>query len=367
MRQCVFVIGTRAQIVKIAPVLREACRSKLPHVVWFTSQHHESIDDLIDDFSIRSEFVRPGAARERSSILRLLSWLPGTLLRCRRYVRDVRDRTRLKPLVVVHGDTLSTLLGAIAARTGGGEVVHLESGLSSGRLLDPFPEEILRRLTFRLSRYALCPNDEAFAQMQRRSAISVVHTGENTLLDCVRYALREGPQPQNGGDYFVASIHRFQNIYRRSTLAAIVDELLALAGEGIVYFILHPATRNRLESAGLYARLGEAPGVELRPRMPYTAFLKLLAGARGVVSDGGSNQEELSYLGVPTVLFRERSERPDGLGGNVIFRHDVDGTLADFARAGGFADLRRPSRLDADVEPSRLTVAALQNWAQVAA
>lgn len=365
MRQCIFVIGTRAQLVKIAPVLREASTTGLQHVVWFTSQHHESIDDLIADFDLKPSFVRPPVNKERSSITGLLKWLPATLIRCWRFIRDAKKADGQAPLVVVHGDTLSTVLGAFAARLAGAPVVHLESGLSSGRLFEPFPEEAFRRLTFRLSRYALCPNDEAFARMQRMSGVEAVHTGENTLLDCVRFATRESRPRDAPADYFVASIHRFQNIYRRLALASIVNELLFLAAENRLYFVLHPSTLKRLQRYGLFDDLSDNPNVILRPRMPYTEFLALMAGARCVFSDGGSNQEELSYLGVPTVLFRERSERPDGLGENIVFRHDIDGSLAEYCGGGGFDALRRAPRMQDSAEPSRHSVEALLKWARV--
>ena len=362
MRQCVFVIGTRAQLVKVAPVLTEADESGLRHVVWLTGQHDESIDDLIADFDIRSAFVQPPQRKERSSILRLLTWFPGTLLSCRRYLRGVRAEEGAAPVVVVHGDTLSTFLGALAAKLSGSDVAHLESGLSSGSIADPFPEELLRRMTFWLTDVALCPNDEAFARMQKYSGCHAVHTGENTLLDCVRRAVRDGTPAiaDAEGAYFVASIHRFQNIYSQELLGNIVDELLELSAEAPVRFILHPPTEIRLRKYGLYARLAKAPGVELLPRLPYTQFVGLIAAARAVLSDGGSNQEELSYLGVPTVLFRRRSERPDGLGENVVMYSAAIAPLAEFARSGRLDGLRRKPRVDDSVQPSRTTVATLQ-------
>ena len=216
MRQCIFVLGTRAQLVKIAPVLRLAQESGLRHTVWFTGQRDESIDDLIADFGLTSQFVLPGSRKERSSIFKLLVWMPSTVYRCYEYVKSVKLWTEKRPLVVVHGDTLSTWLGAVAGRWGGGDVVHLESGLSSGKWNDPFPEEMLRRLTFRKARYAICPNDEAAERMERYAGCIVVNTKENTLLDCVRFAARQTADLDvNPGSYFVASIHRFQNIYKR--------------------------------------------------------------------------------------------------------------------------------------------------------
>jgi len=80
-----------------------------------------------------------------------------------------------------------------------------------------------------------------------------------------------------------------------------------------------------------------------------------------VFSDGGSNQEELSYLGVPTVLYRERSERPDGLGHNVIMRGQIDKSLDEFIGDGDLDRLRRESRVDSSAEPSRITVEKLSS------
>jgi UDP-N-acetylglucosamine 2-epimerase (non-hydrolysing) len=366
MKQCVFVIGTRAQLVKVAPVLTLATEAQLKHVVWWTGQHNETIDDLIADFGIRSEIVRPENPRERSSVMRLLAWAPMTLFACLRYVKSVRTRTHETPLVIVHGDTLSTFLGALAGWIGRGWIVHLESGLSSGRITDPFPEEMLRRMTFRLTDFALCPNDAAFERMRGYSRCEAVHTGENTLLDCVRRAVSNGAEsevPDKGG-YFVASIHRFQNVYKRSTLEKIVNELIALSEHGDVHFILHPATKVRLEKYGLDERLQRTAGIKLRPRMPYSGFLALLNGARGVISDGGSNQEELSYLGVPTVLLRRRSERPDGLGANIVLHDAENGSLAEFVSAGSLDALRQKPLLHNGAQPSQTVVESLKSWAR---
>jgi len=364
MRQCIFVFGTRAQLVKIAPVLQLAAAGGIKHTVWFTGQHEESIDDLVNDFELRSTFELPANRKERSSIGRLLVWLPSTVYACYRYVKAVQLWTGRRPLVVVHGDTLSTWLGAVAGHWGGGDVVHLESGLSSGKWNDPFPEEMLRRLTFRKARFAICPNDAAADLMQRYRGCVVVNTKENTLLDCVRYATRERSRAIVGAqDYFVASIHRFQNIYKRDALARIVDEICAAAKFGVVHFILHPPTEIRLKKYGMYTTLAETPGVKVCPRMPYTEFLALLGGARAVFTDGGSNQEELSYLGVPTVLFRDRSERPDGLGKNIVLRNDIDESMQEFVETGHVDELRVRSRIDDSVEPSRVTVEALRKWA----
>ncbi len=97
--------------------------------------------------------------------------------------------------------------------------------------------------------------------------------------------------------------------------------------------------------------------------MPYTQFLALIAGARGVISDGGSNQEELSYLGVPTVLMRKRSERPDGIGQNVILFDPNLRSIAEYVQTGKLDALRRPAKLDIETQPSRISIEAITRWA----
>jgi len=90
LKTCVFVLGTRAQLVKVAPVLRAAAEQDLPHIVWFTGQHQESIADLIDDFDLTSRFVMPAGHRERSSVRMLLGWAPMMLIACRRFIASQR-------------------------------------------------------------------------------------------------------------------------------------------------------------------------------------------------------------------------------------------------------------------------------------
>ena len=135
----VFVIGTRAQLIKVAPVI-VACESRAqPALLLMTGQHRETMQDLIEEFGIKSRQVIAVAASERSTVLSLAGWLPKAYVGL---VRELQACKKNSPTigVVVHGDTMSTVLGAVAARRCGLQVFHLESGLTSGKLLDPFPE-----------------------------------------------------------------------------------------------------------------------------------------------------------------------------------------------------------------------------------
>lgn len=180
MRQCIFVTGTRAQLGKIAPVLKVAGEQGLRHSVWYTGEKYEPIEDLVEENDLSSSVVLPDVLEGRSVVGRLLVWLPSTVYRCFHYVSGVKAWTGRRPLVVVHGDTLSTWLGAIAGTWGGGDIVHLVGELSFRKWSDPFPGGLLRRLTFRKTRYALCPDDDAAGRMQKYPGCIVVNTSDDS-------------------------------------------------------------------------------------------------------------------------------------------------------------------------------------------
>lgn len=315
----VIIVGTRAQLVKMAPVLRELEARKSEFRLVFTGQHHETMQALLDDFGIEAEPVWLRQGQEADKMSKIIPWFFGTVWRLAVSRRTLlRDDEGARGIVVVHGDTLSTLAGALAGRLNRCQVAHVESGLRSFSLREPFPEELTRVTVFRLTDTAYCPGQWAAGNMSRHR-VEVVDTGANTLLDAVRYARGRATDPVSVGSkgpYCVASVHRFENLRSDARLGAILDMILDIAETRRVVFVLHPATRARLKRSGRLGALRASPGMELRERMGYVEFLGLLARAEFVVTDGGSNQEELSYLGIPTLVVRERSERQEGLGSN---------------------------------------------------
>jgi UDP-N-acetylglucosamine 2-epimerase (non-hydrolysing) len=150
----------------------------------------------------------------------------------------------------------------------------------------------------------------------------------------------------------VASLHRFQNIFDGKRLRFLVELLGGLSARYPVHFVLHPATRKRLEKEGLMDSLARFPRLKPMPRLGYTQFLALAAGAAAVLTDGGSNQEELAVLGVPTLVMRQATERPDGLGANAVMEADLGQDVLGFCLSGGFETLRRPSRVGTTMGPS---------------
>jgi UDP-N-acetylglucosamine 2-epimerase (non-hydrolysing) len=360
----VFVVGTRAQLIKVAPVIVACERAGISCTLLMTGQHHDTMQDLLDEFGVTAPQIAALPSAEHSTVRSLFRWLPAAY-------RGVVSRLReiaapgAQVNVLVHGDTLSTLLGAFAARRCGARVVHIESGLSSGRLFDPFPEEICRRLVFRMTNVAMCPDEDTSRNMRRRRHVSVVNTHGNTIIDAVALTGASDLARIDDDPYIVVSLHRFQNIYDAKRLRYLVALIEAISARYRVHFVLHPATRGRLESAGLMERLSSAPWIDLHPRMGYREFLRKAAGAACVVTDGGSNQEELAVLGVPTIVMRARTERQDGLGANAVMEGDVVGGVDEFILSARFENLRREPMPSAGLRPSDRIARALIDSAEM--
>lgn len=312
-------LGTKAQLIKMAPVMVELQNRNIPYNFIFSGQHQATVDNIREDFGLKRPDITLYEGRDITGILQMLLWS------IRIIFFTLRNRDRVWQgdkggVVLNHGDTFSTLLGSLLARVSGQRSAHVESGLRSFNLFHPFPEEITRLLTFSLSNIYFAPGEWALANLKKYQGIKV-NTVHNTLLD----ALRTGESAVNTsdvdipeGDYAVVSLHRFENIFSRKMLEHIVDLLVRVSEVTRLIFILHKPTEQKLAQYGLRQKLENTPGIELRPRYTYFQFIKLIKHALFVITDGGSNQEECYYMGKPCIIMRATSERQEGIGSNAV-------------------------------------------------
>lgn len=331
---CAF-LGTKAQYIKTAPVLHALEGIGVPYRLVDSGQHADLAVGMRRDLGLDDPDVRLGGTGDVTTIAGAVRWALGlaTLLGSRRrLLQDVFGPDAR--LCLVHGDTPSTLLATLLARRARLRVAHLEAGLRSWSLLHPFPEELIRLAVMRLAHVLFAPSDEAVANlrsMRLRRDASVVEVGANTSADAVaRVGAAVG-----GRGAAVVTMHRVENLQRRSTVEAFVALVERIAARWPVCFVVHGPTAAVLGKAGMWPRL-DAAGVRRTELLAHHEFVALLADAPLVVTDGGSIQEECALLGVPTLLWRARTERPDGVGANVVLSaYDpvlVDEFLADPAR-----------------------------------
>ncbi len=328
------VLGTKAQLIKMAPVMKELTLRGISYNYISTGQHKETIDDILNNFQIKQPDIKLYSGKDITSILSMSVWSVRILVKSFINRKKIFNNDK-KGIVLVHGDTLSTVIGALMGKSAGLKVGHVESGLRSFNLFQPFPEEIFRKITFNISDVMFCPGKWAVDNLKKYSGIKI-DTGLNTLYDSLNHA---GPSIGMIGDvnipevpFVIATIHRFENVRNAEILGKIVDLIGSVSEKFKLIFILHKITEKKLKKFRLLDKLGSLSNIELRPRYDYFRFIKLLKSSEFVISDGGSNQEECSYLGKPVLLFRNVTERNEGLGTNAVLSEFDPNVVADFMK-----------------------------------
>ncbi|MBN1811541.1 MAG: UDP-N-acetylglucosamine 2-epimerase [Anaerolineae bacterium] len=265
-------------------------------------------------------------------------------------------------ICLIHGDTLTTLLSLLYAKRCGLKVAHVEAGLRSYHLLDPFPEEIIRLIAMRYSDILFAPSDWALENLHKMGyGGKSINAGGNTIIDTIRYARKHtdgGQRPST--PYAVATTHRVETIYSRPRMEKIVILLERIAAERLVLFVLHEPTRQQLSRFGLYTRIMQNSSIRVLPLQPYLEFVNLLAGADFVVTDGGSIQEETYFLGVPCLIMRSKTERLEGLGENAYLAKFDAEQIDKFLQL--LPELKRQEAYDTLCPSSRI-VDRITNWA----
>jgi UDP-N-acetylglucosamine 2-epimerase (non-hydrolysing) len=345
----------------MAPVLRGLERRKLDYRLVFTGQHKETMIPILDEFQLSTSGTYVYEGDEIASVSKAISWLPRTLWRLINRKDQYFPNDGKPNFALVHGDTLSTLIGAIAAKLSGYIVCHVESGLRSYNFFNPFPEEVIRLLTFRLTDIAFCPGEWAYNNLFGYK-LERIDTHHNTLIDAVKWATSNNSELSSDFPerYCVASIHRFENLFFKKNLDFIIQALHNISENIPVVFVLHPATEKRLTNTVHYKRLIRNKNIRLTPRMTYVPFMHLLSHAKFVITDGGSNQEELSYLGVPTILMRKATERVEGLNKSAYLSNFDEALISRLIQQFLSGRPRNTKKYDNE-SPSEIIIDYIQN------
>jgi UDP-GlcNAc3NAcA epimerase len=322
----VTIVGNRPQFVKAAAVSR-LLRSEHEELLVHTGQHYD--DELsrvfFDELGIPApdRELGAGSGTNTEQTARILGDLEPVLA-------DLRPA-----LVLVYGDTNSTLAGTIAAAQADIPVGHVEAGMRS--FDRTMPEELNRVLTDHASRLLLCSTQTAMDNLAREGVAGEAHLVGDVMAD-VSLAFREiaaerstvladlGVEP---GSYLLVTAHRAGNVDDPARLEQLVELLEALPRP--VVFPVHPRTRARLEAAGLLDRLGD---LILAPPLGYLDFLELARNARAVLTDSGGVQKEAYLLGVRCVTLRDTTEWVETVeaGWNVLVDLDRGAALAALER-----------------------------------
>jgi UDP-N-acetylglucosamine 2-epimerase (non-hydrolysing) len=346
------VFGTTGELIKLAPVLLRLDEGGHPYVLATTGQQVQQIPSFLEQFGLRQPDVwlaRGAGGRD----LRVNSDIPGWLARVTRAFLRERRRLKRTPLVLVHGDTMTTVLGSMMGRSLRATVAHIEGGLRSYDLRHPFPEELNRKLATALSRIHYAPGSWAASNLTRGE---IVDTGSNTIRDSLELVSDEPPALElPDAPFGIVSLHRFELLNNRRLLTQTIEVLAESAQTTPLLFIDHSVTIAALERFGLVRHFGDA--FRRIPRLRFFDFVRVERRSSFVVTDSGGSQEECYYLDLPCLVHRVKSERREGLGENAV----LSGMSADVLREF----LAEPARFKRRTEltpasPSDVIVADLE-------
>ena len=310
------ILGTRPEIIKMAPIIRECGRRKLDYFVLHTGQHYSHQMDNIFFEQLELPAARynldVGSASHAEQTGRIMAGVEKVLM-------DEKPE-----VVLVQGDTNTVLAGALAASKLHIKVGHVEAGLRSyDRTM---PEEINRIVADHISDYLFAPTENSRENLRKEGiGDEKIHVTGNTIVDSVYQNLEIAKRKVDvladlglkSKEYFLVTAHRQENVDSRERLAEIIKglELVAREFELPVVFPMHPRTRKMVEEFGF-----DLDGLKVIEPLGFLEFLQLEANARLALTDSGGVQEETCILGVPCVTLRENTERPEtvDVGANLL-------------------------------------------------
>ncbi|MEM1661840.1 MAG: UDP-N-acetylglucosamine 2-epimerase (non-hydrolyzing) [Desulfurococcaceae archaeon] len=304
MEKVVSVVGARPNFVKLAGI-DHLLREKFEHIIIHTGQHYDY--ELSKIFFDQLEIPQP------QYYLGVGSGSHGYQVgECIKRVKEVL--LEIKPdIVVVYGDTNSTLAGTLAAVKSGFNVAHVEAGL---RVFDcRVPEEVNRRVVDTLSSLLFAPTKTAVNNLLRENVPGrIVLTGDihvDVLMKWFRVADEKSQILEKlgveKGNYVLVTIHRAENTDDQVRLINILNALIDLSRDNNVVFPIHPRTYSMIREYGFEEKLSENNILLIKP-LGYLDFLKLLMYAKLIVTDSGGVQREAYLVKIPAVVLREYTE-----------------------------------------------------------
>lgn len=318
-----FIYGTTGELIKIAPLLKAIPREQ--YLLINTVQQAKQLPKLQAQLMIKDDFLLANGYKQRDleNYFQVLRWLPTVILNFfknrKKIKRVVEMNSSGKNLVMVHGDTNTTLLGAMFGKLLGLPVAHVEAGLRSFDIMHPFPEELNRRIVSRIASIHFAPGDQPVKNLNKNKGV-VINTFYNTVKDSIGLVqdINTIELPESlSAHYGVVSIHRNELLSDKVGLR----DFLKVLSEGELknsnlIFLEHPVTAEKIRVLG-YDKYLASPNIIRLPKLDYPTFMKLLGGADFVLTDSGGLQEECTYLNIPCVVHRKVTERMEGLGANV--------------------------------------------------
>lgn len=318
MLKVMTIFGTRPEAIKMAPVVKALeAADDMESIVTVTAQHREMLDQVLHLFSITPDYdlnIMSQGQTLYDVTCKALLGLQGVL-------------KEAKPdVVLVHGDTTTTFVGALAAFYEGIPVGHVEAGLRTGNIYSPFPEEMNRKLTGAIGTYHFAPTSTSESNLLKEN-INPAHlyvTG-NTVIDALQttvktdYTFKE--ELLNQIDYInnkviLVTTHRRENL--GDPMRNVYEAIRDIINEQEDVEVIFPMHRNPKVRSIVQEVLGDMPRVHLIEPLEYEPFANLMARTYLIMTDSGGIQEEAPSLGKPVLVLRDTTERPEAVEAGTV-------------------------------------------------
>ncbi len=303
------VLGTRPEAIKLAPVILAFQRDpSLRTRVVLTGQHREMVSQVMDLFGLRADHDLALMAPKQTL----------THVTCAALQGLEKEFSEHRPdLVLVQGDTTTAFASSLAAFYAQIPVGHVEAGLRTDDLFDPFPEEANRRLLSQIAQLHFAPTARSAANLRGSGVVGEIHTTGNTVIDALLLMAQTAPDwslpglDWHGQRVLLATVHRRENWGER--LQDIGRGFLELLERFPDTALLLPLHRNPTVREPLQALLGHHPRAFLTEPLDYDRLVAAMRGCTLLLTDSGGLQEEAPALGKPVLVLRRTTERPEAV------------------------------------------------------
>lgn len=320
-------IGTTAELIKLVPIIREFKKRKIVFTIIATGQN----DIRFEEYATIVKGVRILRAvtpkSKDPSVGAFFIWSVRTFFSLLLGMRsNFKGLNKSNSYFIIHGDTVSSLMGSLVASLYGLKLVHIESGLRSFHFFEPFPEEISRYIVSRLADIHFCPNEWSVQNLKGIKG-EKINTVQNTLIEAYNTAMKTASRNQyvkkitkSKEKYFVLVIHRQEHVSFGSThMYPVLSHIFNIIPDDIrCVFLLHDQSAKFIHTFHRIIPADKQQSITKIGRLPYSDFMHLIHQSEFMITDGGSNQEEMYYMGKPCLLIRNVTERIEGIGENIV-------------------------------------------------
>lgn len=306
LKKILIVFGTRPEIIKLAPLIKVLKNSPLKNqfLIVSTSQHEELLDEQLNFWEITPDYFLT-MSPQKGNLTRLLTHTISGL-------QDILDQVNSIEYIIVQGDTNTALACANLSFLNKIKLIHIEAGLRSFNLNDPFPEEFNRIIASRAAYFHFAPTEISKTNLIKEgiesSKIMVIG---NTVIDALNFVKNKDAEISSKNKVII-TLHRRENIDSNYLiLIGLIKDLAKKYSDLEFIWITHPNCESKIKS-----HISSLPNIKVLQHLPYQEFVNLYYTSKLIITDSGGVSEEAIHLGLPTIIFRQRTERIEPIGEN---------------------------------------------------